>query len=114
MKLTQSENSLTWHHPNITAEERQQFFRQKPATLWLTGLSGAGKSTLAFALKRRLVELGHACYVLDGDNVRHSLNRDLGFTAEDRHENIRRIAELATCENRDPKGIYVKARASTI
>lgn len=72
---------------------------QRPATVWLTGLSGAGKSTLAFALERYLIGHGHACYVLDGDNVRHGLNRDLGFSAKDRSENIRRIAEVAKLIN---------------
>jgi bifunctional enzyme CysN/CysC len=125
--------------------------------LWLTGLSGSGKSTLAIALERRLFDLGYQVYVLDGDNVRHGLNNDLGFSQEDREENIRRIgemaalmarsgmvvlsafispyrsdrerarkacgdsfhelyvkADLATCEARDPKGLYVKARKGEI
>ena len=72
---------------------------QHPVTLWLTGLSGAGKSTLAFALERHLTGMGRACFVLDGDNVRHGLNRDLGFSAEHRTENIRRIAEVARLMN---------------
>jgi adenylyl-sulfate kinase len=72
---------------------------QKPVTVWLTGLSGAGKSTIACALERRLLESGHASYVLDGDNVRHGLNRDLGFSPQDRAENIRRIAEVARLLN---------------
>jgi adenylyl-sulfate kinase len=72
---------------------------QKPATVWLTGLSGAGKSTIACALERRLLDGGHAAYVLDGDNVRHGLNRDLGFSPGDRTENIRRIAEVARLLN---------------
>jgi len=126
--------------------------------VWLTGLSGAGKSTLALALERRLINNGCACHVLDGDNVRHGLNRDLGFSAADRSENIRRVAEVAklmneaglivitalispyrldrdmareiigtdkflevhlatpieTCELRDVKGLYKKARAGEI
>jgi adenylyl-sulfate kinase len=138
--------------------ERARLLRQSPTTVWLTGLSGSGKSTLAFELERRLHQLGHACYVLDGDIVRHGLNRDLGFIPADRTENIRRIAEvarlfndaglivitafiapyakdreaareiigaerfletyltadLATCERRDPKGLYAKARAGQI
>ena len=138
--------------------ERARLLRQSPTTVWLTGLSGSGKSTLAFELERRLHQLDHACYVLDGDIVRHSLNRDLGFTPADRTENIRRVAEvarlfndaglivittfiapyakdreaardiigserfletyltadLATCERRDPKGLYAKARAGQI
>jgi adenylyl-sulfate kinase len=70
-----------------------------PCTIWLTGLSASGKSTLAFALEQRLVELGHACYVLDGDKIRHGLNRDLDFTKEGRAENIRRVAEVARLMN---------------
>lgn len=73
--------------------------KQRPLTVWLTGLSGAGKSTVGFMLEKSLFALGHAVYVLDGDNVRHNLNRDLGFTAEDRKENIRRIAEVARLMN---------------
>jgi bifunctional enzyme CysN/CysC len=146
------ENSL------VTSEDRQTLLGQKGATLWLTGLSGSGKSTIAKLLERALVAAGHACYLLDGDNVRHGLNRDLGFSAEDRAENIRRIAEVAklfndaglmvitafispyrndrdrarviigadrfleahvntpleVCEQRDPKGLYKKARAGEI
>jgi adenylyl-sulfate kinase len=129
-----------------------------PPTLWLTGLSGAGKSTLAFALEARLRALGRPCYVLDGDRVRRGLTSDLGFSEADRHENIRRVAEVAkmfndagliviaafisprqsdrrlareivghdrfleifmsatvaTCEGRDVKGLYRKARAGAI
>jgi bifunctional enzyme CysN/CysC len=142
----------------VTPEDRMALLRQKPATLWLTGLSGAGKSTIAYALEQRLLEFGKACYVLDGENVRYGLNRDLGFSAEDRTENIRRIAEVAAlfndagiivitafispyrrdrrfaratigetnflevfvdaplevCEQRDPKGLYAKARSGKI
>ena len=79
----------------VSTDQRQQFFRQGPATLWLTGLSGSGKSTIAHALELRLMNMGQACYVLDGDNVRHGLNRDLGFSDADREENIRRVAETA-------------------
>jgi adenylyl-sulfate kinase len=79
--------------------DRQKLLQQVPSTLWLTGLSGAGKSTLAFLLERKLLSEGRACYVLDGDNVRHGLNRDLGFTDHDRTENIRRIAEVARLMN---------------
>ncbi len=132
--------------------------RQVPATVWLTGLPGSGKSTLAFGLERRLIELGRPCFVLDGDNIRHGLNRDLGFAPRDRKENIRRVAEVArlfndagliviaafiapytedreaarstigaerfleiyltadlsTCERRDPKGLYAKARSGQL
>jgi adenylyl-sulfate kinase len=79
--------------------ERARIFHQRPATIWFTGLSGSGKSTLAYALERRLVDLGHPCYVLDGDNLRHGLSRDLGFSPEDRRENIRRVAEVARLMN---------------
>lgn len=90
---------LAWHHGQVTAAERQKLLGQRTLTLWLTGLSASGKSTLAFALERALIDSGHACYVLDGDNVRHRLNRDLGFSAVDRAENIRRVAEVARLMN---------------
>lgn len=150
--------SIVWHSGHIQAADRQKLLKQNPLTIWLTGLSAAGKSTLAFALERVLIEAGHPCYVLDGDNVRHGLNNNLGFSAEDRSENIRRVAEVAklmndaglivitafispfrvdrdnaraiigegvfqevfvdagldACEERDPKGLYKKARAGQI
>lgn len=74
-------------------------FRHRPVTVWLTGLSGAGKSTIAFELERQLISQGHACYVLDGDNVRHGLASDLGFDKQDRRENIRRVAHVAQLMN---------------
>jgi bifunctional enzyme CysN/CysC len=138
----------------VTKEARARLNAQKPALLWFTGLSGAGKSTIADQLEKKLHALGKHTFVLDGDNVRHGLNRDLGFTEADRVENIRRVAEVAklfveaglitlvsfispfraeremaralvgpgefleifvstpleTCEQRDPKGLYKKAR----
>lgn len=150
--------NVVWQHRHVQADERAQLLHQKPATLWLTGLSGAGKSTIAFQLEKRLVANGHAAFVLDGDNIRHGLCRDLDFSPESRHENIRRIAEVAklfndagllvitafispflenramareiigverfievylnadisTCEARDAKGLYLKARAGEI
>lgn len=150
--------NLIWHQAAVSKEDRARQKRQKPCVIWFTGLSGAGKSTLANALERELFERGHHCYLLDGDNVRHGLNRDLGFSDADRVENIRRIAEvakllvdagliamtafispfradrqlardllpadefievhvatsLAVCEQRDPKGLYRKARAGQI
>jgi adenylylsulfate kinase len=153
-----SNENIVWHGGQVTFTERAKLLNQQPLTLWLTGLSASGKSTLAFALERALIEAGRACYVLDGDNVRHGLNRNLGFSVEDRSENIRRIAEvanlmndaglivitafispmiadrdiarkiigvnqfkeiyistpLATCEARDPKGLYAKARAGKL
>lgn len=143
---------------SVTARDRMQILRQKPITIWLTGLSGAGKSTIAFELERQLVSLGRACYVLDGDNIRHGLACDLSFDRKDRRENIRRVAHVAqlmndaglivitalispmredramardiigagqfietylsasvdTCADRDPKGLYAKARAGEI
>jgi bifunctional enzyme CysN/CysC len=142
----------------VGAAEREALLKQKPVTIWLTGLSGSGKSTISQALEERLVQSGQAAYVLDGDNVRHGLNRDLGFSAAERTENIRRIAEVArlmnqagliaissfispfakdrmgakeiigndrfievfvdtpleVCEQRDPKGLYKKARSGEI
>ena len=142
----------------ITAEMRSDVIKQKGLTVWLTGLSGSGKSTIAKELERLLIEQKHPCYVLDGDNIRHGLNRDLGFSMEDRKENIRRISEVAAlmndaglivitsfispyltdrtdakeiignenmievyvdtpidiCEQRDPKGLYKKARSGEI
>lgn len=147
-----------WHTGQVTLEARCRQAGQRPATVWLTGLSGAGKSTLACVLESRLVGAGHLAYVLDGDNLRHRLNCDLGFSPRDRQENIRRSAEVArlmndaglivicafisplrgdremarqiigidnfvetyistpcaVCEERDPKGLYKKARAGLI
>jgi adenylylsulfate kinase len=152
--------NITWHEGHVTREERAGLLRQKGATLWFTGLSGSGKSTVAFTLEHALVQRGHLAYVLDGDNIRHGLNKNLGFSAADREENIRRIGEvaklfadaglitmtsfispyrkdrdlvrdlhsrgglafvevwvntpIATCEQRDPKGLYKKARAGEL
>ncbi len=150
--------NVVWHETRIDREQRAAQKRQRPCIVWMTGLSGSGKSTLANALEVRLVELGYHTYLLDGDNVRHGLNKDLGFSDADRQENIRRIAEvaklfvdaglivttafispfraerelarslvedgqfvevfvdapLAVCEQRDPKGLYKKARAGEI
>lgn len=83
----------------ITGRDRAVLLGHKPVTVWLTGLSGAGKSTIAFHLERELMSMGHACYVLDGDNVRHGLTSDLGFSKEDRRENIRRVAHVARLMN---------------
>jgi adenylyl-sulfate kinase len=78
----------------VSCRDRCRLLNQRPIAVWLTGLSGAGKSSIAYALEQRLVGAGHLAYVLDGDNVRLGLNRDLGFSAEDRSENIRRVAEV--------------------
>ncbi|UXJ53048.1 adenylyl-sulfate kinase [Pseudomonas citronellolis] len=91
--------NIIWHHGSMPPGKRRQLFGHRPCTFWLTGLSGAGKSTLAFALEQALIDLDRACFVLDGDNVRHGLNRNLGFSATDRAENIRRVAEVARLMN---------------
>jgi adenylyl-sulfate kinase len=152
--------NLIWHEGQVTREERWRALGCRGATVWLTGLSGSGKSTIAAALEAELVGRRLHAYRLDGDNVRHGLSRDLGFTAADRAENIRRVAEVArlladsgsiaiasfispyradrlaaralhaeaglpfvevfvdtpavVCEQRDPKGLYRKARAGEI
>ncbi|RLT87747.1 MULTISPECIES: adenylyl-sulfate kinase [unclassified Ketobacter] len=87
--------NVHWHHGEITREDRTRLIKQKGATLWFTGLSGSGKSTVAVALEQKLYELGHLSYRLDGDNIRLGINKNLGFSAEDRAENIRRIGEIA-------------------
>lgn len=150
--------NIHWHHTAVSKEERHEKYGHKSCVLWFTGLSGAGKSTLANAVEQRLFESGLHSYVLDGDNVRHGLNKGLGFSDEDRKENIRRIGEVAklfvdsgiiactafispfredrdnvrsilddgefievytkcsldACEERDPKGLYKKARNGEI
>ncbi|MCK9367522.1 MAG: adenylyl-sulfate kinase [Metallibacterium scheffleri] len=88
-------SNIHWQHVDVNRAARAAQNGQQPRCLWFTGLSGSGKSTLANAVEKRLFALGHRTYLLDGDNVRHGLNRDLGFTAEDRVENIRRVAEVA-------------------
>lgn len=86
---------ITWHVGEVRREDRERAHGHRGCTLWLTGLSGSGKSTVSHRVDRLLVERGCFAYVLDGDNVRHGLNRDLGFGAEERHENIRRVGEVA-------------------
>ena len=157
MAETKSTN-ITWHAGHIDRADRERLLGQQGVTVWLTGLSGSGKSTIAVAAEAALVKRGHLAYVLDGDNVRHGLNKNLGFSPEDRTENIRRIGEVAklftdsgvivitsfispyradrdavrnlmadgdfvevlvdasveTCESRDVKGLYAKARAGEI
>jgi adenylylsulfate kinase len=87
--------NITWHEGHVSRAERQQLLKQKGCTLWFTGLSGSGKSTIAYTLEHLLVQRGRLAYVLDGDNIRHGLNKNLGFSAADREENIRRIGEVA-------------------
>ncbi|MCE7537830.1 adenylyl-sulfate kinase [Aliivibrio fischeri] len=89
------DENVVWHQHTVTKEIRSDLKKQKPAVLWFTGLSGAGKSTIAGALESKLAELGYHTYLLDGDNVRHGLCKDLGFSDHDRQENIRRIGELS-------------------
>ncbi len=88
-------DALVWHNTTVTQQERALLKQQKPVVLWFTGLSGSGKSTIANAVESKLLYLGKHSYLLDGDNVRHGLNKDLGFSDQDRVENIRRIAEVA-------------------
>ncbi len=155
---TQKATNITWHKGHITRDDRERLLGQKGTVIWFTGLSGSGKSTLANAVEERLFEMGHLTYVLDGDNIRHGLNKNLGFSPEDREENIRRIGEVSKlfadagvitmtafispyradrdkvrelmeegafievyvkvpldiAEQRDPKGLYKKARAGEI
>jgi len=153
-----SEPNVVWHHATVTRERREAQNGHKSCVLWFTGLSGAGKSTLAHAVEEQLHQLGCRTFVLDGDNVRHGLSSNLGFSEDDRRENIRRIGEAAklmmeagviamtafispfradreavrnlmpngdffevyckaaleTCESRDVKGFYKRARAGEI
>ncbi|MFM7056391.1 MAG: adenylyl-sulfate kinase [Planctomycetota bacterium] len=154
----QKATNVTWHAHRITREDRQKLNGHRGAVLWFTGLSGCGKSTIANAVDQLLFERGIHTFVLDGDNIRMGLNKNLGFSPADRTENIRRIGEVAklfadaativstafispyradrdmvralfpagefveilvqasieTCESRDPKGLYKKARAGEI
>jgi adenylylsulfate kinase len=91
----QKATNITWHDGAITKSDRERLLQQKGVVIWFTGLSSSGKSTIARAVEERLFERGHLSYVLDGDNIRHGLNKNLGFSPEDREENIRRIGEVA-------------------
>ena len=157
MSETKSAN-ITWHGSTVTTEQRQELLGQRGCVVWLTGLSASGKSTIARRVEQLLLERRGMVYVLDGDNIRFGLNKDLGFSPADRTENIRRIGEVAklfadacsvtltafispyredrdkvraimpagtfvevyvnasvdVCEQRDPKGLYKKARAGQI
>ncbi len=94
--MTPNESTnITWHEGSVTRADRQRLLNQKGVTIWFTGLSASGKSTIACLLEKMLIERGKLAYRLDGDNVRHGLNKNLGFSAEDRSENIRRIGEVA-------------------
>jgi len=87
--------NIVWHPHKITKQDRSKLTNQKPCILWFTGLSGSGKSTIANAVEEKLYKRGNFTYLLDGDNIRHGLNSDLGFSENDRVENIRRIGEVA-------------------
>jgi adenylylsulfate kinase len=150
--------NIVWHNTTITNSNRNKLLDQTPFIMWFTGLSASGKSTLANIVEKKLFQMNYKTYLLDGDNVRHGLNKDLGFSEESRIENIRRIGEVAklfldsgiivltafispfksdrelarslvekeqfievfidssleTCEKRDPKGMYLKARSGEI
>ncbi|MGV3001063.1 adenylyl-sulfate kinase [Vibrio sp.] len=95
MTILNKDENVIWHQHQVTKQTRSELKNQKPVVLWFTGLSGAGKSTVAGALESQLASLGYHTYLLDGDNVRHGLCSDLGFSSQDRRENIRRIGELA-------------------
>ena len=154
----QKATNVTWHDHRVSSDDREKLKGHKGCVLWFTGLSGAGKSTIANTVDHKLHAIGKHTYLLDGDNIRMGLNKNLGFSAEDRAENIRRIGEVAklfahsgtlaitafispyradrdavralmgpgefievlvdasleTCEARDPKGLYKKARAGEI
>lgn len=151
-------SNVVWHQSTISKKDRNKLLNQKPFVLWFTGLSASGKSTLANIVEQKLYKMKYNTYLLDGDNIRHGLNKDLGFNEESRVENIRRIGEvsklfldcgiitltafispfksdrklvrelfdkgqflevfidssLEVCENRDPKGMYAKARKGEI
>ena len=152
------DSNIVWHEHHVNQQERAKLKQQTPCILWFTGLSGSGKSTIANAVENRLFKMNKHTYLLDGDNVRHGLNKGLSFSEEDRIENIRRVGEVAklfsdsglivltafispfesdrnlvremtrpgefievfidtplnVCEQRDPKGLYKKARAGEI
>lgn len=92
--MSEKSSNVVWHHATVTRKRREQMNGHKAVILWFTGLSGSGKSTLAHAIEEKLHQLGVRTYVFDGDNVRHGLCSDLGFSEQDREENIRRIGEM--------------------
>jgi len=99
--------NTTWHEGTVARTDRERLLGQRGATVWLTGLSGSGKSTIAVAVEARLVGAGRLCYRVDGDNLRHGLNRNLGFSADDRAENVRRTGEV--CRILADAGVIVLA-----
>ncbi|MDN5293097.1 MAG: adenylylsulfate kinase [Eubacteriales bacterium] len=88
-------SNIFWHAGEVSRQDREKLLQQRGAVLWFTGLSGAGKSTVARRVEKKLYDMGHLAYVLDGDNIRFGLNKDLGFSPADRKENIRRVGEVA-------------------
>ena len=92
---SKNDTNIVWHSHKITKAQRSALKKQRPCILWFTGLSGSGKSTIANAVEGKLYEMGRHTYLLDGDNIRHGLNKELGFSDEDRVENIRRIGEVS-------------------
>ena len=99
--------NTTWHEGSVARTDRERLLGQRGATVWLTGLSGSGRSTIAVAVEARLVGAGRLCYRVDGDNLRHGLNRNLGFSADDRAENVRRTGEV--CRILADAGVIVLA-----
>ena len=95
MASLQTDDNIFWDASNVASADRERLLKQKGCVLWFTGLSGSGKSTIAKALERTLVDVGQLAFILDGDNIRHGLNAGLGFSDEDRTENLRRIAEVS-------------------
>lgn len=95
MNQENNPKNIKWHKSHLNRATREELLKQSGCTIWFTGLPSSGKSTTAFTLEHELVKMGYLAYVLDGDNVRHGLNRNLGFSKSDREENIRRIAEVA-------------------
>jgi adenylylsulfate kinase len=91
----QKATNITWHKGALNKQDRENFLGQKGVVIWFTGLPSSGKSTIAHAIEEELFRRGHLSFVLDGDNIRHGLNKNLGFSPEDREENIRRIGEVA-------------------
>jgi adenylylsulfate kinase len=102
-----SSPNVVWHAGSVSRTDRERLLGQRGATVWFTGLSGSGKSTVAVAVEARLVAAGRLCYRVDGDNLRHGLNRNLGFSAEDRAENVRRTGEV--CRILADAGVIVLA-----
>jgi CO dehydrogenase nickel-insertion accessory protein CooC1 len=105
----QKATNIKWHHGKITKDDRIKLLSQKGVTIWLTGLSGSGKSTIAVEIEHALIENKHQAYILDGDNIRHGLNKNLGFSPEDRTENIR-IGEsqaVYRCKYNYHNGVYI-------